>query len=147
MSYVFTNILADAVPSLSVLAKPMDGGVQWRGKPIFGPSRTFLGIIFTCITFVIWGLLVSDWVLASSVFLVLLGTLVSSFIKRRLGYARGEHMFIVDQADYMILVGVFAYYFGFAPMGVILLSIVITIILQPIVSYIGYKLGWKKLPY
>lgn len=82
------------------LNQPLDGGKLWLdGHPIFGPHKTFRGVLAT----VLGGIAVSSffdvgwWVVGIAAFLMVSGDLLSSFIKRRLNYASGKSIVILDQ--------------------------------------------------
>ena len=151
---------------LEKLAVPIDGGSEWRGIEIFGANKTWRGLVVGVTT----GILVAgiqallyfnvdlfrnntmvDYSRVNFILIgalmgggALLGDLIESFIKRRLGKPSGKPWFPWDQADWII--------------GAILLS---SIVYMPsakaaavtILLYIGvhlcsdrivYRLGIKK---
>src|SRR5262245_2563601 len=70
------------------LARPVDGGLQFvDGKPIFGVSKTLRGLVASIIlTSFVAPLLGFDLSLGASLALLsMLGDLLSSFVKRRMG--------------------------------------------------------------
>ena len=72
------------------LATPLDGGAVLRdGRPLFGPTKTIRGIAAALVaTVAVAPVLAVDWTLALLAGAsAMVGDLVSSFAKRRLGYA------------------------------------------------------------
>jgi len=92
-----------------------------------------------------------------SVFLLatgaLLGDLVKSFFKRRLGKARGESWLIADQYDLVVgsLLLVLLVYPGWMVENITLPILVWIILLTPllhrVVNIIGYYIGVKEVPW
>jgi len=84
----------------------------------------------------------------------LLGDLIKSFIKRRLGLKRGSRSpFLMDQLDFvagawLITIPIFWRWF-FSVFGII--NIIVVLIMTPLIhratNIIGYKLGQKKEPW
>ena len=110
-------------------SQPIDRGVLFLGKPLFGPNKTWRGfvVLIPCVTalFTLQGLLLGQnvegiWLLTHTQWLILgffsvlaysLGELPNSFIKRRLGIGPGEApasvlgrkvALIVDQLDSIV---------------------------------------------
>ena len=109
---VLLLIIANGTPALLGLAlgprwnRPLDSNRQFLDKrPLLGPSKTLRGL-FSAI--VITGLLAPLFELsilegASFALLAMLGDLCSSFIKRRLGFASGRSVPLLDQIPESIL--------------------------------------------
>lgn len=150
--------IANATPPVLTrffgLGRPIDGGRQWRGRPLLGPHKTWQGLIGgTCAgvaTFALqrafddrdvplsFGVAISVGALA--------GDLVKSFAKRQLSIEAGRTWFPFDQLDYMI--GAFAAgapFVRFAP-SVIASTVAVYFVLHLAVSAIGYGLGIKSAP-
>jgi CDP-archaeol synthase len=116
---------------LSALAIPLDGGTQWRGRPLFGANKTWRGIIvMTTATAFAAGLQgelarrlhgasevearrsarVNAWSAGAICGLTYcIAELPNSFVKRRLGIApgartitRGGLQYLVDQGDSVV---------------------------------------------
>ena len=93
---------------------PIDFNRKWRGKPIFGPGKTWRGFFGGGLIGIIAGLILNFFIpfnknlfyaiiLISSIsFGALIGDLTKSFIKRRIGKKRGERWLIADQIDFLI---------------------------------------------
>jgi len=81
-------------------ARPVDHGATWfDGRPLFGPHKTIRGILASLLGGALaFPLLGVSWQTATSAAtLLMLGDLLSSFIKRRLSLASGESVFGLDQ--------------------------------------------------
>ncbi|MCJ2519910.1 MAG: CDP-2,3-bis-(O-geranylgeranyl)-sn-glycerol synthase [Candidatus Thermoplasmatota archaeon] len=119
------------------------GSIQWFSTPLwegtFSPFIRFLGPVFALS------------------FGALLGDVLGSFLKRRLGMDKGSRAPVLDQYDFvlgaLVLTAVIFpawmmahYVLGEAVFGLILI-IVITPILHRTVNIIGYKIGKKEVPW
>jgi CDP-diglyceride synthetase len=116
---------------LAALKRPLDGGRTFRGEPIFGPNKTWRGVVF--MTFApallgaLQGLAWGEWARREGVepcalpeplvfgyadfnlvlgFGYALGELPNSFVKRRVGIEAGKTsskiFFVIDQADSVV---------------------------------------------
>ena len=80
--------------------QPLDNGRNWLdGRPLFGPHKTVRGVVFCLLgcTAVYPLMSTSWWVAGIGGLLAITGDLLSSFIKRRLGYKSGAPVFGLDQ--------------------------------------------------
>lgn len=177
--------------SAAVLFKgtgPMDFGMSWRGKRIFGDGKTWEGFIMGGLTGVFAGsmqqlfcsfagvpyleafgvrfpatfdpglqALMTPGSFAVIVCLSyggLIGDLIKSFFKRRMGIPRGGRSpFLVDQLDFVLgawLVTVPIFWAWFTTVFSIL-NFLIVLVMTPMlhrgVNIIGYKLGKKAEPW
>jgi CDP-2,3-bis-(O-geranylgeranyl)-sn-glycerol synthase len=148
---------------------PIDLGRKFSdGRRIFGDGKTYRGFLGGVLSGVAVGLV---QILAAftfgldmlprhtilSVFLLatgaLLGDLVKSFFKRRLGKARGESWLIADQYDLVVgsLLLVLLVYPGWVVENITLPILVWIILLTPllhrVVNIIGYYIGVKEVPW
>lgn len=155
---LFRNIL----PSL---AKPVDGGIQCMGKPIFGAHKTWRGIIFAT---VVGGLVyliqlalytfyqdireitvIDYWTIPAWAgfvigFGAIFGDLIKSFFKRRISVRPGEVWFPFDQIDFLL--GGLLATSVFAPLAwqVWIIVLVGGIGLHMLANNIGYWIGIKE---
>ncbi len=153
--------------------KPVDGGKIWKGRRIFGDNKTWKGIIFGLIGGTVSGVLISiffadpfglGWFYGNvfpcnyPIYIGLLfsignhiADLLGSFIKRRINIKPGSGLFPWDQMGY-ILTGFAVAAPAMLPFGeylwyyfVILASI--TFFFHILFSFIGYKMGFKRVWY
>ena len=81
---------------------PLDGGAHFRGARVLGDSRTLLASVFMLGCAVLVGAWQGSWMWGFMLGLfAFCGTLVNSFIKRRLGLTEGQS-FIGDHIDYAL---------------------------------------------
>ncbi len=129
---------------------PVDFGRNFfDGKRILGDGKTWNGLLAGVLAGTLMGFLQGNYfagfVLGTG---ALFGDLVKSFLKRRLGFARGKMWFPFDQIDFVF--GAFLFYYLFFR-EFILSTFVILIILTPVLhlltNLIGFKLKLKKEPW
>ena len=112
LSLLLLLLIANGTPVLARLLlgrrlrRPLDGGrVLGDGRPLFGPSKTWAGLASalaaTALAAPLLGL--PWWLGASTGLLAMLGDLLSSFLKRRLGLASGAMAPGLDQIPEALL--------------------------------------------
>jgi hypothetical protein len=149
---------------------PIDGGRMWRGKPLFGRNKTYRGIlvhfaaaIIAC--GVLWAIQpYAGWVspvyncgpvLLGSVFAAayIVGELLNSFIKRRVGVAAGGFtkdplqnrvQYFFDTADGIIVVGLVLGFVFVVPLGQVLLAVTLAYFVHIAIDGLMRRLGLKK---
>lgn len=87
-------------------ARPLDGGVWLRdGHPLFGATKTIRGIVVSLVstTVLAWGLGYLPILGAGIAAMAMLGDLLSSFIKRRLGLKSSHDAYGLDQIPESVL--------------------------------------------
>ena len=83
----------------------------------------------------------------------MLGDIVASFFKRRIGLKRGAQLYFVDQLDFVFGSWIFtlvlapAWFLGNFTVTVVVVILVITPVLHRITNIIGYRLGAKREPW
>jgi CDP-2,3-bis-(O-geranylgeranyl)-sn-glycerol synthase len=149
--------------------RPVDGGRTFRdGKRIFGDGKTWRGLFLGILAGILIGSvqiglreyfsLLSLPELTYPVVVILaagalLGDLVKSFFKRRLGKERGAEWLIVDQYDFVIgafvLLLLLQYEWVVATITpvIVLWIIIMTPLLHRVVNIIGYLAGVKDVPW
>lgn len=156
---------------------PIDGGRTHKdGRRYLGDGKTWRGLIGGVSFGVFIGLLqmvansFSEWpeftfggfpsgflVIFALSFGSLMGDLIGSYLKRRMGIKRGHKAPILDQYDFLIVAVVlvavlqwswfFEHYInGYAILGLVAV-IVMTPALHRFINVIGYKLGRKEVPW
>ncbi len=145
---------------------PIDFRKNWKnGRRILGDGKTFRGLIGGTVCGIVIGLIQQQAPLQFSlgVFTLsaiialslgaLLGDIVKSFFKRRLGLARGEKLPLADQLDFVAGAWILAYIvdpkwftdnFSF---GIMITVIIFTPILHRLTNIIGYHIKLKKEPW
>lgn len=83
----------------------------------------------------------------------MLGDIVASFFKRRLGLKRGAQLFVIDQLDFVfgswVLTAILApawFWHNFTP-TIIIVVLIITPVLHRLTNIIGYRIGAKREPW
>lgn len=159
---------------LAVLARPIDGGRLWRGRPIFGHSKTFRGPVLvavgTALVFVLQSRVLHERAWIEAIELVDYGRLPAlwlgllaggigelfelpnSFVKRRLGIqpsatTRGPLavvFYLWDQLD--VLVGYWLVLAFQVPPTPLRLgaSVLIVGLAHPLLTVVGYLLGMRR---
>jgi CDP-2,3-bis-(O-geranylgeranyl)-sn-glycerol synthase len=149
----------------SFLDFPVDFGAKFGGKPLFGKNKTFRGFFFG----IIFALLLSylqhalesveffssisiidysgwNWALIGILMGAgaLLGDLVKSFFKRRIGVKPGERFFLFDQVDFVIGALLLIALIYVPPISLIITIILLSILLHVIVNHAAYYLKIRK---
>jgi CDP-2,3-bis-(O-geranylgeranyl)-sn-glycerol synthase len=148
--------------------RPIDFGRTFRGKPVFGPGKTWEGLIAGIILaitvasfqrlvfpFIPWDLSpVTLDIVAMSPFLglviglgAMVGDLGGSFIKRRLGLERGKPFPLLDQLDFIIGMFVFLSFVITVKWEWVVILFILTPVVHLIANGIAYLLRIKKVPY
>lgn len=154
-------VLVNKLPLVNRWNTPMDFGASWRGVRIFGPNKTWRGLVagtifaglFSALQYALYVPHVAS--LSQALLLggllgfgALLGDAIASFFKRQRRVPSGASWVPVDQTDYIVgglllsypLLHSWISYTG-------LLAILLTYtLLHLLVSYIGFRLGLKSQP-
>lgn len=146
------------------LAKPIDRGIECCGKPILGNNKTWRGLIFGVIGSVIASYTMfllqnynyfnqisiinySNWFLIGILMGsgALIGDMIKSFFKRRIGIKSGQPWYLVDQIDFPLGAILFVSIVYFPGLKFSFLAIVITITLTIVTNHLAYWLGIRKV--
>ena len=148
---------------------PVDFGRNFiDGRRIFGPGKTFRGLIGGTLSGILVGLLLQlikestqigvpsfepISVVVTLSLGAMLGDLAMSFLKRRLGLDRGSPLPVADQLDFVVGAWVLTYVFfsdwfvqNFTP-SIIVVVLILSPLLHVVVNIIAFKLGKKKEPW
>jgi len=128
----------------------LDGGLKTpQGQPLLGPSKTLRGLLAgVALTAAVAPLLGIDWRWGAALgALAMLGDLLASFIKRRLGYAPSSQAPGLDQVPESLLPllslqSVFHLHLVSILMVVLAFSVVVYLL-----SRLFYLLGIRRHPY
>ncbi|VVB85603.1 CDP-archaeol synthase [uncultured archaeon] len=145
---------------------PLDLGKNWRdGRRILGNGKTIRGLIGGTACGIIIGLIQIQLPLFPNFarftyiaiitlsFGALLGYIVKSFFKRRLGFARGAQFPLVDQLDFVAGAWVLTYIFdpqwftSNFTFEIIIAVLILTPVLHRITNIFGYYIKLKKEPW
>lgn len=137
------------IPILSKIDRPFDFDINFLDKrPILGKSTTLVGFFVALGSGVLVELFFTNWQIGLiKGFTVFFGHALGSFIKRRLNIPNGGYVPIVDHGDYVILTGLVFFSMHIINLELFLCSIPLTLIVHPILCYIGYNLKLRKSPY
>ncbi len=149
-------LTANGIPVLardlfgSKFSKPIDCGVTaYDNRPLFGYSKTWRGLLtsvfFTGLIAPLFNISLSVGVLFA-VF-VMLGDLISSFIKRRLGFVESSRYRIIDVIPESALPILVLQYQLELTMLESIVCIIFFFILEVVLSPILYFLKIRKRPY
>ena len=124
---------------------PIDFGKEWKGKRILGKGKTLEGLFGGIIVGTFAGFFTGNLLLALAVSAgALIGDIVESFFKRRIGIGSGKSWWGFDQTDFIIGGMIFG---SFVEL-IMWQSAVILLLVFPfghmLINYIGYKLKIKK---
>ncbi len=146
------------------MAVPIDLNKKFKGRPVFGPNKTWRGIIFGIIFALIF-FAIQKWLYQYPFFKKLslinyneislffgfllglgavLGDLIKSFFKRRLGIGSGKPWIIFDQIDWMVGALIFSSLIYLPSWSIIITLLILALILHPLVNYIGFLLKMKE---
>jgi hypothetical protein len=129
---------------------PLDGALKLAdGRPLFGPSKTVRGLVLSLVCTTLAALLLDfEWITGAGLAAAsMLGDLLSSFIKRRLGLRAHSQAFGLDQIPESLLpllllrehLGL-----GYADIALIVAAF---IVLELILSRLLYTLHIRDRPY
>ena len=149
-------IVANSAPVLLTyclgdrFARPIDGGlIFFDGRPLFGSSKTWRGLIGAALSCAIvaplLGYSVITGILAGG--LAMLGDLLSSFTKRRVGLTSSAQAPLLDQIPEAIIPAIVLKSVFMLTWRDIVALTAFFIFLEIIFSVIFYQLGIRKKPY
>lgn len=155
-----TPPIANKISWLKNWQTPMDFGKSWHGKRLLGPNKRWrglvCGVVAAGITSSIQYAIVHGQENSLGYFVIaflvgaiigygaLLGDAVASFFKRQRGILSGQPWFVFDQIDYIIGGLLFAWPFLQITWAEAVTILVLYFGLHLIISFIGFKLGFKE---
>jgi len=165
--FILPAYVANAFPVIFGGGLAMDMGRRMPdGKPIFGTHKTIRGFAAGLIAGVLTSaaqtvslqyLKLSDFMLPFQFNVLiglmitlgaLMGDLVHSFVKRRMGLVEGAPLWVADQLDFVVGAILFSFLVA-SPLP--LLTVVIIFVITPpihlLTNFIAYLLGAKKTPW
>lgn len=134
----------------SCCAWPLDGGhTTPAGNPLLGPSKTLRGLVAAVVlTTALTPLLGIPWQWGTAIgALAMLGDLIASFTKRRLGYPPSSQAIGLDQIpESLVPLLVIAPAFDLNIWSVCFVVLAFTLVV-PLLSRIFFLLGIRRRPY
>ncbi|MCK5563300.1 CDP-2,3-bis-(O-geranylgeranyl)-sn-glycerol synthase [Candidatus Bathyarchaeota archaeon] len=156
--FIFPAYCANAVPVIFGGGRPIDAGRTFiDGKPILGSHKTVRGffaglIVGTLVGFVqnaVYPLYQSNLLLGFALsFGALIGDLLDSFVKRRLGFPPGASFPILDQLDFVVGALLFSLMVPpLPPLNLILIIIIITPPIHLLTNVLAFLISFKNTPW
>ena len=162
-AYAANSVAVDvtAVPFLKKFSAPMDFGLNLWGQRIFGDGKTWRGFFCGILAGVIIGAAQSFIQAANQMdlpamsitlafllaFGAMTGDLVESFIKRRMGFNRGQLLPLMDQLDFVFGAFYFAWLVMPADLYFFSIALIVTIPIHYVANQIAWILKLKKFPW
>lgn len=131
-------------------AWPVDAGLMLPdGHPLFGPSKTWRGVLSALTTSTVAGLICGwPWNLGFTVGAgAMLGDLLSSFCKRRLGLASSSEAFGLDQIPEALFPMLAMHRQLALGLPEVIILTVLFVVLGRLLSRILYRLHIRREPY
>lgn len=169
MFIVLPAYAANGFPPLSRGILPIDFKKKWSdGNRILGDGKTVegfaMGLIAGTFAAVIEGSILpfvnsyaSIWNVQIPEMNFFLGLLISlgalcgdvggSFIKRRLGFARGREVLFLDQWNFVIGSLIFVFMFTEITIWMVLIMLLITFVIHRMANVLAHKLKVKRVPW
>jgi len=155
--FILPAYIANAAPVVLGGGRAIDGGRRFiDGRRIFGAGKTVRGFLAGLAAGTLVGMLQGIATGSLSHYLVLgfllalgalMGDLLGSFIKRRLGIKRGSAAPGLDQLSFVVVALLAASPLALLGWEKILTIIIITPPIHLATNFGGYKLGLKRRPY
>lgn len=152
--------VANKIPLLNRWKTPIDFGNKLGGELIFGKNKTWRGLLFGTLlgglsAVLLYPLIGDSIEISTSNFIMgcflgfggLLGDIIESFFKRRIGIAPGKAWLGFDQLDYVAGAILLSIPFVRLDTASYIAIIFVFFVLHFVVSYIGYLLGIKENPF
>ncbi len=143
--------------------KPLDLGLRFRdGRRILGDGKTFEGTIagffvglIYFLTFYyldkklsILNLYINELEGLTLIVGAIIGDLLGSFLKRRLGVERGEMLPVFDQTGFLIFaILIRSIFFGVVSYDLVLYLFVMTFLIHMLTNLAAHRMGIKEKPF
>lgn len=130
--------------------QPVDGNRLWSdGRPVLGQSKTWRGLVSGCLACALFSLSIGLGFLFGALFgfLGLLGDMVSSFIKRRMGLQSSARALALDQIPEAALPMALAVFWLPVGWGSALLVIILFTLSNILFSPLLHRLGIRDKPH
>lgn len=153
--FILPCYVANAAPLMVRRGLPLDFGCSFiDGRRVFGDGKTVQGFIVGVALGVLVGFfqeLISGPLSFRGLGLSLgamLGDLAGSFIKRRLGFERGEPAPLLDQIDFLVGALTLSFLLKYTlDFRLIVIAILLTPPIHLAMNILAYYIGLKKVPW
>lgn len=154
--FILPAYVANGAPVVLGGGPPIDLGRKFPdGKRILGDGKTFRGLIAGIIAGTIFGAIqIGIWGREEGIIFVLLlsigallGDIVGSFLKRRIGLSRGKAAPGLDQLEFLAVALILGSLVKVPSLETIVTLVIITPAIHLGTNFIGYKMGQKSEPY
>jgi len=154
--FVLPAYVANAVPVIFGGGAPMDsGGKAWDGRRALGDGKTWRGFIsgmaFGTLTGIAEANLIGDPEFVTVGFMLaygaMVGDLLGSFVKRRMGMPPGASAFLLDQLPFLAVALLAASPLRVLAWGQIVFLAVATYFLHAGTNFAANRIGLKKVPW
>lgn len=147
--WIFPAYVANAVPVMIKGKTPLDFKKNFIDKKrVLGDGKTIEGTLLGIVLGSFVGFLMGRPEIGILLSLgAIFGDVVASFLKRRINFDRGEHLWGVDQLDFVLGAILFAGILEFPEIKLVLIVLIITPVIHLATNYLAYKLKLKKVPY
>jgi len=155
------------LPFLKNFSKPIDFGKSFKGKRIFGDNKTYRGLIFGVLIGTLVGILQTNFQIPANNFFhsanlpemtpqlalmlsfgALIGDMVGSFVKRRVGFKPGQHAPLLDQVNFIFGAYFFSYLLTFRiDYDQFFVVLIITPTIHLFFNFIAWLYKLKKEPW
>lgn len=168
--YALPGLIANMMPifvknHFKFLERPIDMGLSFRGRRVFGDHKTLRGFIFgifggilvgamqfivkdidffASISIVEYTLPLALTIGASFGFAALIADSIESFFKRQIGIAPGKPFIPFDQTDFILGIIACSYFFQPLSLSMIIVLLITGPLLSALVTKIGYKLKIRE---
>ena len=150
-------MVSNATPTFIRRGTPLDKGkIFIDGRRVLGDGKTIegliVGIYFGFIVSLSYTIVLGHYILAlqllASSLGALIGDIIGSFIKRRMGIPRGGRALVLDQLDFYLGANALLLASGFKiNIWIFLVGAIIVLVLHIITNRVAYMLGLKNVPW
>ncbi|MBI5635377.1 CDP-2,3-bis-(O-geranylgeranyl)-sn-glycerol synthase [Candidatus Micrarchaeota archaeon] len=160
--FILPAYFSNSTPVVLGGGKPLDlGKTLWDGRRVFGASKTIRGLLsalvvgtFVSIPLSLFPQFLPGFSLEQKItvaFLVslgaMIGDLIGSFSKRRLGFGEGESFIVTDQLLFLAVALLLSSTYVKIGLYDIVALVVVTFVLHVLFNQIAHRLGLKKVPW
>lgn len=153
--FILPSYLANTTPifvrKLNILNYPIDFGLKYQGKRIFGQNKTWRGLFFGCLIGILTAILQARGMQIGIIlgFGALLGDLIGSFIKRRLNFPPGQPNILLDQTPYVLIpILLYALFLDYPlNIGQTIFLILFSLWIHRASNILYFKMGLKDVPH